>query len=91
MAFTIDATGGTASFTYGSEPNYADAVVYIYNRDLRTGIITAARADGSVGPTQPFAAAPSQKISVTFETPDAVVGTCVVIQPNGTAAPFCDQ
>jgi hypothetical protein len=91
MAFSLTSATGTATFAYASEPNYADAIVYIYNRDLRNGIISAARSDGSVGPTQPFPAQPGQAVQVTFETDQASVGSCVVIQPDGSAAPFCDQ
>lgn len=91
MSFSLDSAAGTATFSYESEPNYADAIVYIYNRDLRTGIISAAGVDGSVGPTQPFPAAPGNSIQITFETDELSVGSCVVIQPDGSAAPFCDH
>lgn len=91
MTFAIDTTAGTASFSYDSEPSYADAIVYVFNRTLGSGIITTARPDGSVGPTQPFPAAPTQSIRITFETDEITVGACVVIQADGTAAPFCGQ
>lgn len=91
MTFALEASEGTATFVYEPEPNYADALVYIYNRDLRTGIIASARADGSVGPTQPFPADIGHEIQVTFETDEMAVGSCVVIRSDGTAAPQCGQ
>jgi predicted enzyme related to lactoylglutathione lyase len=42
----IDTQAGAASFSYGPEANYADAIVYVFNRDLGEGIITTARPDG---------------------------------------------
>ena len=89
MEFALDAEAGTATFTYAPEPNYADAIVYVLNRDRGTGIITTARPDGSVGPTQPFPAAVNDRISITFETDETLAGACVTIQASG-AASFCD-
>jgi len=89
MTFAVDTTGGTATFSYGPELNYADAIVYIYNRDRGAGIITTARGDGSVGPTQPFAAAVGENLSITFETDDAVVSSCVMIRDQGPPTPYC--
>lgn len=89
MTFTIDAQAGAASFTYGPESNYAEAVVYIFNRDRGQGIITTARPDGSVGPTDPFPATVGDQIAVTFETAESIAGTCVRINSDGTAG-FCN-
>ena len=91
MTFEVDVNAGAATFVYAPEPNYADAVVYIYNRDLGRGIITTARPDGSVGPTEPFAAAAGHNISVTFETEEVIVGTCVQLRPDGGLLPYCTR
>lgn len=91
MTFAIDLEGGVVTFAYDPEPNFGDAVVYVFNRDRGRGIITTARPDGSVGPTEPFPAAVDEQITVTFETPDALVGTCVRIRPDGTAWPDCTR
>jgi hypothetical protein len=88
MTFTVDAVGGTATFSYGPEANYADAVVYVFNRDRGEGIITTARPDGSVGPTTPFPAAIDEEVAITFETTDSIASTCVRIQSNGSAG-YC--
>ena len=85
MSFAVDVASDSATFAYGVEPNYADAVVYVFNRRTGTGIITTARGDGSVGPTQPFPARVSDQVTITFETDETVVGTCVTIQANGSA------
>ncbi len=62
MIFEIDVEVGLATFSYDDEPNYADAVVYVYNRDLGVGVIATARSDGSVGPTAPFPAEAGNEI-----------------------------
>jgi hypothetical protein len=89
MTFTIDTQAGAASFAYAPEPNYADAVVYVFNRDRGQGVITTARPDGSVGPTAPFPATVGDQIAVTFETADSIAGTCVQINSDGSAG-FCN-
>jgi hypothetical protein len=86
MTFAVDAQGGTVTFRYAAEPNYANAVVYIFNRNLGTGVITTARADGSVGPTAPFPAALGHNVAVTFETPEVSVTTCVVVREGAPSA-----
>jgi len=91
MTFAVDVGAGVVSFSYDPEPNFSDAVVYIYNRDRGQGIITTARADGSVGPTAPFGAAVGENIAVTFETDETTVGACVQIRADGTATPFCTR
>lgn len=87
MEFAIDVTAGAATFSYGTEPHYADAVVYVFNKDKGTGIITTARADGSVGPTQPFPAGLGDNVSITFETDEVSASRCVVVR-DGTPSPF---
>lgn len=89
MTFTIDAQAGEAQFSYGPEPNYADAVVYVFNRDRGEGIITTARPDGSVGPTERFPAAAGDQVAITFETADSIAGTCVQINTDGSAG-YCN-
>lgn len=89
MTFAVDVASGAATFAYDPEPSFSDAVVYIFNRDQGRGIITTARADGSVGPTEPFPAVTGDNISVTFETDEAIVGSCVQLRPDGGLNPFC--
>lgn len=91
MTFAVDVTAGAATFTYEPESNYADAVVYVFNRDRGTGIITTARPDGSVGPTAPFPAAFGENISITFETDEAIVGSCVQLRPDGGVNAYCTR
>lgn len=91
MTFAVDVSAGAATFAYDPEPNFADAVVYVYNRDRGTGIITTARSDGSVGPTAPFPAAFGENISITFETDEAIVGNCVQIRDDGGLNPYCTR
>ncbi len=88
MTFAVDVAGGTVRFSYDAERNYADAIVYVFNRDRGQGIITTARADGSVGPTDPFPAAVGEEVAITFETLESLAGTCVRILDGGTAG-FC--
>jgi hypothetical protein len=91
MTFEVDLEAGAATFVYDPEPNFANAVVYIFNRDLGRGLITTARADGSVGPTAPFEATVGHNISVTFETDEAIVGSCVQLRPGGGVLPYCTR
>jgi len=83
MRFEIDATAGNATFEYPANGNYADAVVYVFNRTAGSGIITTARADGSVGPTDPFPATLDDEIAITFENDVQIVSTCVVLTEFG--------
>jgi hypothetical protein len=89
MTFAVDVQAGAASFSYGPEPNYADAVVYVFNRDRGQGIITTARPDGSVGPTVPFPAAVGDSVAITFETDESIAGRCVKINSDGSAG-YCN-
>ena len=79
MRFPIDTEAGTATFSYGPEINYANALVYVYDRTRQLGVIAQARADGSVGPTQPFPAGDGDNVVVTFQADDDIVSSCVVI------------
>lgn len=86
MAFAVDLTGGQAQFAYGTEPRYAFAVVYVFNKDKGTGIITTARADGSVGPTEPFPASLGDNVAITFETDEVSASRCVVVREGAPSA-----
>jgi hypothetical protein len=89
MTFDLDVDTGQGTFTYPASSHYENAIVYVYNRTAGEGIITTARADGSVGPTQPFPAALDDEIAVTFESDAQVAGTCVVLTASGPR-PQCD-
>ncbi len=89
MTFTIDVAAGAARFSYAPTPVYADAVVYVFNRDRGQGVITTARPDGSVGPTDPFPAGVGDEVAITFETEDSIVGRCVRINSDGSAG-YCN-
>lgn len=78
--FSLDADNGTASFSYAADSSFADAVVYIYNRDAGEGIITTAAADGSVATTTPFPALVGDEVVITFETQSQLSSTCLLIQ-----------
>ncbi len=80
MRFPIDVQNGTATFSYGPEINFAGALVYVYNRSRMVGVIAQARADGSVGPTEPFPAGDGDNVTVTFQTSDDASASCVVIR-----------
>lgn len=86
MTFVVDATNGVATFAYPATENYIGSVVFVYNRDKGTGIIEDARADGSVGPTQPVAAVLNDQIVVTFQHEDQSVSSCIRLR-NGTQDP----
>lgn len=91
MSFSVDGEGGTARFEYLPSPSYGGAVVYVFNRDRGTGIITTAADDGSVGPTEPFPAAGGEQIVVTFELADSLAATCVVLQDGPSSSALeCD-
>jgi len=77
MVFAVDDAGGTASFEYGPDASFANAVVYVFNRSRGVGVIDTARANGSVGPTAPFAAITDDEIVVTFEREGELSATCV--------------
>ena len=90
MSFAIDATVGSASFSYDAEPNYSGATVYVFNRSAGVGVITTARADGSVGPTAAFPAHVGDNVAITFETDEVAVSACVVVRDGRPSAfEFC--
>lgn len=91
MSFDIDLDIGAATFVYDPDPSYAFAVVYVFNRDQGIGVIDTARADGSVGPTEPFAAVEDDEIVVTFEGDAGTIGsTCVRLsQGQSSSAREC--
>lgn len=92
MMFDVQIVGNDsqAVFAYGPETNYADALVFVFNRDRGVGIIETARPDGSVGPTAPVSAALGEQIVVTFERDDQTVSTCVRLrQGQQSSLDFC--
>lgn len=92
MDFAPGPEPGTATFSYEADPLFANAVVYVYNRDTGRGVIDTADGSGAVGPTEPFAAMLGDEIAVTFESEDEVVSTCVIFRegtPDGTQV--CNQ
>ena len=84
--FSLDVDNGTASFSYAAESSFADAVVYIFNRDAGEGIITTAEADGSVSPTAPFPALEGDEVVITFETKNQLSSTCVRMQEGQSSS-----
>jgi hypothetical protein len=88
ITFALDAEGGQATFHYDPMPEYANALVYVYNRTQGRGVIDTARPDGSIGPTAPFPAVLDDQIAVTVETDEQTASTCVVIR-EGTPSQFC--
>jgi hypothetical protein len=88
MSFAVDLGVGTATFQYAASVNYGGARVYVFNRTQGRGIIDTAREDGSVGPTAPFPAALDDEVSITFETDEQAVSTCVVVR-EGVPSQIC--
>ena len=88
MTFGVDANMGLATFEYRATERFADAVVYIFNRDQGTGIIATARPDGSVGPTQQFPAVVGDQILITFELGEDATSQCVLVQ-EGIPSQVC--
>ena len=88
---TIVGTTSNAVFTYPPEQNYVDSIVYVFNRDRGTGIITTARPDGSVGPTDPLPAALGEQIVVTFEHDEQTVSTCIRLRDGAqSSTDYCN-
>lgn len=79
MAFEVDAGAGSARFSYRRDADYANAIVYVFNRDAGEGVITTADAEGAVAPTQPFPARDGDEVVVTFELESQLASTCVVV------------
>jgi hypothetical protein len=91
MQFSIDAGLGFARFSYPATDNYADATVYVFNRDRKVGIIAVADSSGRVAPTEPFAATAGNQVVVTFERDEQAVSTCVRIREGAQSnADPCD-
>jgi hypothetical protein len=88
MDFMVDTTGGTASFSYPATTNYIGATVYVFDRNRGKGIIDTARADGSVGPTDPFAASVGDEIDITFQLDLQSSSLCVLLS-EGAPSSFC--
>jgi hypothetical protein len=85
MVFDLDATGGTATFAYPPDDNYAEAIVHVFNRTLGEGVITTAASDGRIT-TSPFPADLGNEVSVTIEADEQTVSTCVVLRASGPVA-----
>jgi hypothetical protein len=87
MDFDVDLELGAASFRYDRPyAHYADAIVYVWNRDAESGVIVRANADGTVDPTPPFPAEVDDRIAITFETAAGLLSTCVILRagrPDG--------
>ena len=89
MTFRITGSGGNdaaASFEYPPDVKYAEATVYVFNRDRGTGIIATAAIDGSVAPTAPVAADLGEQIVVTFERDDQTVSTCIRLREGSQSS-----
>jgi hypothetical protein len=85
MTFEVTPDDGTATFRYDPTPSYADAVVYVFNRDTGSGVITTAEPDGSVAPTEPFAGVAGDDIVVSFEL-EGQLGTICVELADGRSS-----
>lgn len=80
MTFEVDLEVGTARFSYRPTADYANAVVYVFNRDTGEGVITTADDRGAVAPSEPFPAEEGDEIVVSFELEEQLASTCVVLQ-----------
>jgi hypothetical protein len=89
MTFDTDPDLGQAVFTYEPRERFANAIVYIFNQDQGTGIITTARPNGGVGPTEPFPGVAGDQVLVTFEIDEDAASTCVVLRA-GTPNQQCE-
>jgi hypothetical protein len=91
MEFAIDLTAGIATFSYPANKNYADAIVYVFNRDRKVGVITVADPSGRVVSTPSFAAIVGDQVNVTFEREDQAVSTCIRLRNgNQSNTDVCD-
>ena len=88
MAFDVDLEAGTAQFTYEPNPLYSNGVVYIFNRDQGVGVITTARGDGSVPPTEPFAAVDGDQIVISIELDMPLASTCVELHQGRSSSEY---
>ncbi len=93
MTFSLQgmAPNTFASFAYPTHPTLVDAVVYVYNRDKGEGVIKAANADGSVGPTQPLRADLNDQMVISFQREDQTASTCVRLRDGAqSGTDYCD-
>jgi len=91
IRFAVDLGAGTATFEYEPRADYADAVVYVFNRDAGRGVITTADADGRVAPTEPFPAAEGDEIVVSFELESQIASVCVHLRDGQSSSSLeCD-
>ena len=80
FTITVEGTSSTATFAYPPRADYADAIVYVFNRDQGVGIIEQAAEDGSVGPTRPVNARVNEQIVVSFQLDEQTVSRCVRVR-----------
>jgi hypothetical protein len=88
MSFVVDFTAGSAQFEYEPSPSYGSAIVYVFNRDKGTGVITTARPDGSVAPTDPFPATDGDEVVITFEVESQLASTCVELHDGPSSSEY---
>lgn len=89
MTFRVEGIGGPdshATFEYPADAKYAEATVFVFNRDRGVGIIATAAIDGSVAPTDPVPADLGEQIVVTFERDDQTVSTCIRLRDGAQSA-----
>jgi hypothetical protein len=86
--FAFDPDGAEASFSYGPSDSFANATVYVFNREVGEGIITTAESDGSVLATPPFPAMEGDEVVVTFETQGQASSTCVTMRDGQSSSAF---
>lgn len=82
MTFQLQGDVGnmSASFSYPSNVNYEDSVVFVFNRTKGVGIIETAHPDGSVGPTAPVRAELADEMVISFQREDQTVSTCIKLR-----------
>lgn len=88
MSFSVDLASGTARYSFDADPSYANAIVYVFNRDKGVGVITTAEADGSVLPTDPFAATEGDHVVVTYELESQLAATCIEMREGRSGPQF---
>ena len=89
MTFRVEGLGGPdshATFEYPPDAKYAEATVFVFNRDRGVGIIATATIDGAVGPTDPVPADLGEQIVVTFERDDQTVSTCIRLREGAQSS-----
>lgn len=82
ISFDVDLEAGAARFQYAPHPDFSLATVYVLNRTQGVGVISTAQVDGSVAPTEPFAAALDDEVVVSFEKEGEIGSICVRLQPG---------